>query len=92
MHQRLKQVEDQLRKSEELRVAAVRGVEYGSSNVSMAEAAAEKARTHLNYALEYLRTEGSAALTRALSRSDEFGQQNKRMSEISQEARMLAQE
>lgn len=85
-------VEEHLLKAEQLRVEADRGVDQGASNVTMAEDATERARIQLMHALEFLRTEGSAALVRALNRSDQFGQQNKHISEISQEARQLASE
>lgn len=41
-------------------------------------------------ALDYLQTDGAAALQNALQRSEEFGQQSEQMSQIAREARLLA--
>lgn len=87
---RLKSVNDSLETAEILRQQADNSVKLGASNTTLAQATAERARNEIQKALEFLRTEGAAALSRALNRSDQFGQQNKHISEISQEARYLA--
>jgi len=41
--------------------------------------------------MDYVQTDGSAALKKAMERSEEFGQQSSKMSEIAREARALAE-
>lgn len=76
----------------DFRMKANRTIEHGQSNVTLARDIVDMARKHLQQALEFVQTDGYSALQRALERSDEFGQQNKQMSEISKEARHLANE
>lgn len=74
----------------DFRVKADVTIEHGQSNVTLARDIVDRSREHLQQALEFVQADGYSALQRALERSDEFGQQNKQMSEISQEARHLA--
>lgn len=67
-------------------------IEHAQSNVTLAREVVDRTREHLQQATEFVQSDGYSALQRALERSDEFGQQNKQMSEISQEARHLANE
>jgi len=41
--------------------------------------------------MDYVQTDGAAALKKAMERSEEFGQQSSKMSEIAREARALAE-
>jgi len=41
--------------------------------------------------MDYVQTDGSAALKKAMERSEEFGQHSSNMSEIAREARALAE-
>jgi glucan biosynthesis protein len=41
--------------------------------------------------MDYVQTDGSAALKKAMERSEEFGQHSSKMSEIAREARALAE-
>ena len=67
-----------------------RASEAGTGNLTMAEAAVERARESLKAAQRYLETEGSDALQRAIQRSEKFGQQSERMSQIARDARQAA--
>lgn len=58
--------------------------------MTLAEAAVERARESLKSAQRYLETEGSDALQRAIQRSEKFGQQSERMSQIARDARQAA--
>jgi hypothetical protein len=41
--------------------------------------------------MDYVQTDGSAALKKAIERSEQFGQTSSKMSEIAREARALAE-
>jgi hypothetical protein len=41
--------------------------------------------------MDYVQTDGSAALRKAMERSEQFGQTSSQMSEIAREARALAE-
>jgi hypothetical protein len=41
--------------------------------------------------MDYVQTDGAAALKKAMERSEEFGQHSSKMSEIAREARALAE-
>ena len=60
--------------------------EQGDKNVTMAEKTIEKVQTNLKNTLEYLQTDGQAALQKALDRSEQFGQQSEQMSKIAHDA------
>lgn len=89
---RLQIVQQHITEVNDHRVRADVAIDQGHGNKTLAEEAAQRAREELQKALEDLQTEGASALQRAMEKSDQFGQQNKQMSEISQEARYLAQE
>lgn len=67
-----------------------RATAAGIGNLTVAEAAVERARESLKAAQRYLETEGSDALQRAIQRSEKFGQQSERMSQIARDARQAA--
>lgn len=67
-----------------------RATAAGVGNLTVAEAAVERARESLKSAQRYLETEGSDALQRAIQRSEKFGQQSERMSQIARDARQAA--
>lgn len=73
------------------RQAAV-ATELGERNVTMAERTIERIQTNLKNTMEYLQTDGQAALLKALDRSNEFGQRSAQMSTIAREARAKAQQ
>ncbi|RXG52055.1 Laminin subunit gamma-1 [Armadillidium vulgare] len=62
----------------------------GERNVTEAEMLISNARDALRDAQIYLDVEGNRALDKAVDRSNQFGQQSARMSEIAREARQLA--
>ncbi|XP_013774278.1 laminin subunit gamma-1-like [Limulus polyphemus] len=66
--------------------------EQGRRNITLAEEAIKRAQDALANARRYLETEGLDALEKAKERSDKFGQQSHRMSEIAREARHRADE
>lgn len=61
-------------------------------NTTIAEDIIKRALEALNGARKFLETEGLSALEKAVERSEKFGQQSERMSEIAREARTLADE
>ena len=56
-------------------------------NLSLAETSIERSREALKSSQRYLETEGADALQRAIQRSEKFGQQSERMSQIARDAR-----
>ncbi|XP_035213490.1 laminin subunit gamma-1-like [Stegodyphus dumicola] len=64
----------------------------GANNITIAEEFIKRALDALNSARKYLETEGYSALEKAIEKSEKFGQQSERMSEIAREARHLADE
>ncbi|CAM1303920.1 LAMC3 (predicted), partial [Pycnogonum litorale] len=62
----------------------------GVQNITLAEDAIKRAQESLANARRYLETNGLDALMKARERSEKFGQQSDRMSEIAREARHLA--
>lgn len=64
--------------------------DQGEQNITLAEEIIQRATEALNQARRYLETEGQSALAKAKQRSDKFGQQSERMSEIAREARTIA--
>lgn len=63
----------------------------GIGNVTLAEETIEKAFESLKDTMDYVQTDGSAALRKAMERSEQFGQTSSQMSEIAREARALAE-
>lgn len=78
-----------------IRRAAGRGAGLallGEFNITQAEDIIQRAREALQNAQVYLDVQGNDALGKAFDRSNQFGQQSARMSEIAREARLLADE
>ncbi|KAF8777898.1 Laminin subunit gamma-1 like protein [Argiope bruennichi] len=70
-----------------------RGIgQLGERNITIAEDIIKRALDALHGARKFLETEGISALEKAIERSDKFGQQSEKMSEIAREARHLADE
>lgn len=64
----------------------------GASDLTLAETSVERAREMLKSAQRYLETDGADALTKAIQRSEKFGQQSERMSQIARDARHAAEQ
>ncbi|KAJ9596346.1 hypothetical protein L9F63_012621, partial [Diploptera punctata] len=65
--------------------------EEGRGNVTLAEEIIEKALESIKDTMDYILTDGSTALVKAMERSEQFGQTSTQMSEIAREARALAE-
>jgi laminin gamma 1 len=63
---------------------------YGTQNITLAEQIIDRANEALAQARRFLDSEGMSALEKAQQRSDRFGQQSARMSEIARESRTIA--
>lgn len=59
------------------------------NNIMTIEKMNDKSANTLKRALEYIETEGATALLKAVTKSNELGQQSDQMSEIAREARMF---
>ncbi|XP_069688400.1 laminin subunit gamma-1 [Periplaneta americana] len=71
---------------------SAQSTKLGIGNVTQAEDIIEKASEALKDTMDYLQTDGSAALLKAMERSEQFGQTSSQMSEIAREARVLAEQ
>lgn len=63
---------------------------YGSQNISMAENVIQQAQDAAAAARKYLDVQGQDAYNSAKDRKDRLGQQSQKLSDISREARQLA--
>lgn len=89
---RLQTIQQMIDELENYGKKANMSIEHGQSNVTLAIDSVQRAKEQLDHASEYLQTDGTVALQKAMVKSDEFGDQNKQMAAISQEARNIAQE
>ncbi|XP_034942261.1 laminin subunit gamma-1 [Chelonus insularis] len=69
---------------------ARRTTNEGLTSIEEAESVLDKIHEQLTEAEDYLATEGATALEDARKRAEQVGQQNQQMTEIAQEARLLA--
>ena len=65
-------------------------IEYGGQNITIAEDLLDASQESLANAKRILDTDGKTALDKARDRSNRFGQQSERMSEIARQSRQLA--
>ena len=63
---------------------------YGTKNISLAEEITNSAQADLNNARSYLESDGYRSLEKAKKRSERYGHQSQRMTDIAREARTLA--
>ncbi|KAH0534833.1 laminin subunit gamma-1 [Cotesia glomerata] len=69
---------------------AKRKTNEGLTSIEEAESVLDKIHEQLTEAEDYLATDGATALSDAKKRAEQVGQQNQQMTEIAQEARILA--
>ncbi|XP_015116033.1 laminin subunit gamma-1 [Diachasma alloeum] len=69
---------------------AKRTTSEGLTSIDEAESVLDKIHEQLTEAEDYLATEGASALAEAKKRAEQVGQQNQQMTNIAQEARVLA--
>ncbi|XP_067121237.1 laminin subunit gamma-1 [Centruroides vittatus] len=88
----LKRTIDEIKKTSGKIAGKIKDIDVisGERNISLAEEIIERAKEALTAARRLLETEGLSALQEAKERSDQFGQQSERMSQIAREARQLA--
>lgn len=60
-------------------------------NIMAIEKMNEETANTLKNAMDYIQTEGATALAKAISKSEELGQQSDQMSEIAREARTFVE-
>uniref|UniRef100_T1IVA6 Laminin subunit gamma-1 n=1 Tax=Strigamia maritima TaxID=126957 RepID=T1IVA6_STRMM len=90
LHERLKPLKETLREiTEKVDYADARSKE-GVANITTAEEIIQKIREDLLNAQKNVREDGAVALEKAKERSEKFGQQSDRMSQIASEARTEA--
>ncbi|XP_039287282.1 laminin subunit gamma-1 [Nilaparvata lugens] len=92
LHARLDDVQVLMRQIHNWTEEARQQTGEAERDATEAEIIIERAREALQGALDYLQTDGAAALKKAMDRSTEFGQQSQQMSEMAREARRLVQQ
>lgn len=65
-------------------------ITYGTKNISIADEITRSAENDLTNARNYLENDGRRSLEKAKIRSERYGHQSEKMSEIAREARLLA--
>ncbi|XP_031846744.1 laminin subunit gamma-1 isoform X2 [Nomia melanderi] len=82
---------DQISKAVDLTASeAQKTTSEGLTSINEAQKVVDKIHTNLTEAEDYLATDGATALADAKFRAEQVGQQNKQMTAIAQEARLLA--
>ncbi|XP_066981652.1 laminin subunit gamma-1 isoform X2 [Macrobrachium rosenbergii] len=92
LNERISGVQDLLARIREALTKGSIFANQGEVNITQAEDIIQRAREALSNAQIYLDVQGMDALNKAVDRSNQFGQQSARMSEIAREARLLADE
>lgn len=87
---RIRKVQDTTKKiNSQLEFISVH-INYGTKNISIADDITKSAENDLNNARNYLENDGKRSLEKARIRSERYGQQSEKMTEIARESRLLA--
>ncbi|XP_017028327.1 laminin subunit gamma-1 [Drosophila kikkawai] len=90
LHKKLNSVREHLQSADKLQDEANDEIDKARHNYTILNQITENAKKELQDALDLLNDEGAQALARAKEKSVEFGQQSEQISDISREARALA--
>ncbi|XP_030385859.1 laminin subunit gamma-1-like [Scaptodrosophila lebanonensis] len=90
LHQRLNSMRDHLENADALQTDANDEIEKGRRNYTVLNDIIGAAKKDLQNALALLNEEGALALDKAKNKSVEFGEQSNQISDISREARFIA--
>ncbi|XP_055378436.1 laminin subunit gamma-1 [Condylostylus longicornis] len=92
LHELLDNIQIMLDNSKPLQVSANLEIEKVAKNITLADNIYQNAKNELAIALELLNNEGETALQKARDKANKFGEQSEQISEISREARAIADE
>jgi len=90
LHKHLDSVREHLVSADKFQADANGEIDRARQNYTILDQITENAKKELQQALDLLNDEGAQALARAKEKSVEFGQQSEQISDISREARALA--
>lgn len=83
----IKEIQDLMAQTSNWTTMAEENSIQAERNIINIEKMNEDTTNTLKRAMDYIQTEGATALSKAISKSDELGQQSDQMSEIAREAR-----
>jgi len=83
----IKEIQDLIAQTRNWTYLAEENSLHAEKNIIDIEKMNEETTDTLKRAMDYIQTEGATALTKAISKSEELGQQSDQMSEIAREAR-----
>lgn len=87
----IKEIQDLMAQTSNWTAIAEENSLKAENNVMNIEKMNEDTTNTLKRAMDYIQTEGATALAKAISKSDELGQQSDQMSEIAREARTFVE-
>lgn len=87
----IKEIQDLIAQTNNWTALAEENSVQAEKNIMNIEKMNEETTNTLKRAMDYIQTEGATALAKAISKSDELGQQSDQMSEIAREARAFVE-
>lgn len=87
----IKEIQDLIAQTSNWTALAEENSVQAEKNIMNIEKMNEETTNTLKRAMDYIQTEGATALAKAISKSDELGQQSDQMSEIAREARAFVE-
>jgi len=89
LNSQIKEIQDLMAQTSNWTTIAEEKSLQAENNIMNIEKMNDKSANTLKRALEYIETEGATSLLKAVTKSNELGQQSDQMSEIAREARMF---
>lgn len=87
----IKEIQDLIAQTSNWTNLAEENCQQAEKNIVSIEKMNEETTDKLKSAMDYIQTEGATALAKAISKSEELGQQSDQMSEIAREARTFVE-
>lgn len=91
LQDKIKEIQDLMSQTNNWKATAEENSLQAEKNIMAIEKMNEETSNTLKNAMDYIQTEGAAALEKAISKSEELGQQSDQMSEIAREARTFVE-
>lgn len=91
LQEKIKEIQDLMSQTNNWKATAEENSLQAEKNIMAIEKMNEETANTLKNAMDYIQTEGATALAKAISKSEELGQQSDQMSEIAREARSFVE-
>ncbi|XP_025424275.1 laminin subunit gamma-1 isoform X2 [Sipha flava] len=91
LQEKIKEIQDLMAQTNSWKATAEENSLQAEKNIMAIEKMNEETANTLKNAMDYIQTEGATALAKAISKSEELGQQSDQMSEIAREARTFVE-